>query len=271
MDRKENIDPKKSKSIPISRQMMLAVKGPRYYGELLKNNTTGSTIGYFILLVCTVVLFIYIIPAVGTLIGVGGVENYIKKAVPEFKLSDGSFEMEESVDYSNDTIRLFVNTEKEKFTQKSVNDQEIIQIYISKSNMIVYNGVTLSEIRFEDLGNVVFEKNDLIKAVPLIYIFMLLMLIAAFVVRAFVLAASIAFYALLGTMIYSMYGKKVKFSRCFCIVLYAITLGTFLESFNISAGELFPVYVISMISTVITVIFMSRAMQADLKDPESYL
>lgn len=269
---KNEDDEKKGKQekLSISRQMAIAMKRPSQYGMLMKQDT-GSAVLYFILLACIITIFTVVIPMTGTLIGIGGIEKYINNNVPEFSFENGEFSSKEKIEFEESGVRVIADSSVKKYTQDDLNQDAVVQILISKTNIVSFNGYFAQTIAMSDYKDMTVTKDTLISWIPGIYAIMLLCVILLFLVRLVVLAGSILFYSIFGKLIYYMYGRKVRFGKIYRIVLYAITLGSFIEAFNSAAGELLSYYLVSMVATFITVIFMSRAMQSQLQSPESYL
>lgn len=190
----------------------------------------GRTFRYFILLFTLVFLIGSIRLAVEFNIGMSGIISSVKNEVPEFRLANGELTVEGEqpivIDGDNRTALIVDTTGK---TDESVLDNYAEGVFISKDKLVNKQNLQRKEIKFADLKNFTFDKQQLVSYLPMLKWFMVVLGALFYVIKLVWVLVTTVFLALIGLAINSGMKGKLEFGNLWNIAVYAFTLPWLLE------------------------------------------
>lgn len=251
-------------NMKLSDRFITAMFLPKEYDKLLKLKIS-KVISYIICLILLVTLIDFAVPNLGTLAGMGGIRNYILNDIPDFSLKDGVFQYGEKLEKKDEEIQTYylIDTEKDKFTKEDLPNDMMQAVLVSKSNMLVFNGLVgtgmISEAQFSELKNLDLDNQSLANMSPFFYI----MFAFIYVVYYMLTLSKYLFYALIYAVFEYFFIRviipELKFGHVFKTALFAQSVGLILEAVAHAVGSALFIMTGGIFKMVVTVALMNRA------------
>lgn len=248
----------------MSDRFITAMFLPKEYDKLLKLKL-NKVISYIICLILLVTLIDFAVPNLGTLAGMGGIKNCILYEIPDFSLKDGIFQYGERLEKKDEEIQTYflIDTEKDKFTKEDLPEGMVQSILVSKSNMLVYNGImgveTFSETQFRDWKDFSLDNQRIANMAPLFYF----MFVVIYIMYYMLTLSNYLFYALVYAGIEFFFIRvimpKLKFGTVFKTALFAQSIGLILEAVAHAVGSGLFIMSSGIFQMVVTIALMNRA------------
>lgn len=227
---------KEQEKIGIVDQIILAVAKPKQYYKLMSLKS-GTVVLYTLLMAFLLMAMTYVIPLTGWLLSYGGFEGFLEKQIPDFTLKDGKLTMNQEIVIKVAGVSEFlVDTSKDKVTVKDLDDSYSQQILVSKSNMIIYSMGSASEVQFDQMKEVQFNKASLSQFVPILYGGAVIMAVVQLVLNFVQYIISAFLYGLIAMAYVGLEGKNVTLGGATKAAIYAKTLAALVGAFNTVEG-----------------------------------
>lgn len=248
------------------RRYFIACFQPSKY-KLLLEKKTGSHVIYMILLLVFLLIVDTLIPFGAWVTSVGGFRNLFLNRLPAFTLEDGTFDIESPISFEiGQSIRVEMNSDVEKYTQKDFKEEYQEEILVSRTNLLIRAGNKGSELTLSSLGNMYLDNQVLTAAIPalgvmLVFYFLIMLLSKALQY----IVVSLVYGLICRVGVRSPEGKTLSIKDSFWIAVYAKTLFAIIASVNSSLGYPISSFWVSIISIVIVMSYMFKAEVSVLK------
>lgn len=241
-------------------QLKIACFQPRKYKSLLEKKT-ASHIRYFAVLFLFLMLVEAVIPFAAWNVSVGGFKNLFLNRVPEFKLENGTMEMESPISFDiNGVLHVQVDSDKESFAAKDFEEVYQEEFLISKNNIMIKIGGQMSEVKLSSLKDVTMTNQDLVEWIPFIngmLVMYFVMTLLTEIIQYVVMAMAFGLFCRAGVR--TPDGRFLSIKEAFIIGMYAKSLFAILSSFNFCLGYLISSFWMMMISVAGTIDYIYRA------------
>lgn len=250
-------DSKKEEGLKIADRFAIAMFSPKEYGALLKENT-GKLIGFLVLLFLLVSVIRYGVPALGTIAGMGGIDNIILREVPDFSLEKGELRLDDRYENRDDLngIYMLADTDVESFRASDVPEGMVQAIMISRTNILVYNSLSgmagqVQENKFSDFGDISLDNQSLTQFSGVIYVSLAFLFVMLYIFEAVKYLAVGLFYSLVFLLYSRIFAIPTPFERIYKTSMYAQAIGTVVYAITccinssalIFAGSIFEVLI----------------------------
>lgn len=261
----QNSETGENKNMKLSERFMTAMFSPREYSSTLLKLPTKKMIGYFLCLMLLLTVIQSVIPTVGAIAGMGGFRRIITENIPEFEFKNGSFSMEERIEIDDEQsgVYILIDTDVDKFTKEDIAEKSGVleTILVSRTNMLVSNtvagmGTMHQEYKFSDFGELMMTKETLTDMVPLYYVILFFLFLAAYLIMGMKYMLSALCYAVfIYFFIIKMLTLDHEFGEVYLAAMYAKTMGSIVEAATycigspllMMAGSIFHVFITMMI------------------------
>lgn len=237
-------------------QFIASITKWKSYKELSQRKS-GTVVRYVSILILLTTVMTALIPMLGFSISVGGYENFFKNQIPPFELKDGTFHIENKIDINLGAITYVADSNVEAYTKDDVDPTKIQQVFISKSNIAVYEFGRFFTISLEQLKGITLTNDTLVNFIPYIYVIEAICLFVIFLIQCGSFALSAFFYSLLGKLMCTSKKIELTFSQIFKISVYAKTLAVILDAGNQTMGYVIPAEYWYVISVTMTYVYLS--------------
>lgn len=236
--------------VPMYMQYINSFRGAKRYPPYL-SLSTGKVVGYFFFLTAIVTLLSAVVPTIGYIVGIGGIGQYLQDHVPEFSLQNGILTMGEPVEYETNGMRVYINSEVERYTKADLNSNLSMEVLAGRYNAVMNSGGMVSEINYKDYSALSMDKQGLLKNTPIFYLSLVFVFVVAYVSQAIYIISTVLLLAVIGLMSNSMYQFKLQFGQLMRLAVYATTILSTLEAVN-AALNLISVTIASVVGMVWT-------------------
>ena len=232
---------------------------PSSYDKLLKGKR--SLVPYLVFLTMVLVLIEHAIPLLAWDVSVGGLKRFFTERVPAFHLENGIITCEKPMEFQiGNAIHFQLDADREEFASQDLSDDYAQEILVSRTEVLVKNGMTIRNIRLSDLSDTVVDNQSLVGAIPLIRVFMGVYLAAAFLETLIEYLIVSLLYLLIGkTIVRDPDGKSVTWKQGFQIAVYARTLMTLLSAINMVMGQLIGETIMYIATAGVSLYYMMKA------------
>ena len=248
------------------RQYFIACFQPGKYKTLLEKKT-GSHVLYIALLLLFLLVVDTIIPFGAWMTSMGGFRGLFLDRIPAFTVEDGTFTSEAPVSFQIGTaLRVELDSETERFTQKDVDDTYQQEILLSRTNILIRSMDTVTEIPLSSMADMTLTNESLVSAVPFLVvmvIFYMIITLASKAVQYLVVALILGLICRFGAV--SPQGDRVSVKEVFLIAMYAKTLFALIESVNASLGYVIGSFWMTAVSIMVVMGYIYKAEASILK------
>lgn len=258
--------------ISIIDQFLYAVSKPKQYQALIKQST-GRVIGFVLVMAMLITTMNFIIPLVGYQWSLGGLEQFFRNKIPKFTIEHGVLEMEEPLNMNVFGVSIVVDPEKESYTPQDFDDDVLLQVMISKHNMLIKNMIQVVELPFEYLSNLTINNESLVKSIPYLYMIQLVAIGVTLTIQFFYYLLGAVGYAFIGLALIGMRPSiSLTWKELIKIGIYAKALTAFLGALNEGMGYPVGIGYWHMIGMFVSLVYMTKAIATyDTKNGESLL
>lgn len=245
------------KTLVIADRFVIAMFSPGKYNQLLKEKT-GKIVKFMAVLLVLVTMVRYVVPLLGMIAGMGGIETIISKEVPDFSIKDGVFYYEDRIETEDDVngIYVLVDTQEDKFTKADVPGDIVEAVMVSKTNILVYNqnyvgSDFVQELDFSDYETLDISKEGLIEHAGVIYAGIGGLVFVMYFVELGKYLLYALFFSLFMMWFFNMFMPSTSFGMLYKTTLYAQTTGTLLYSMACGLGSSTLISIASVLQFVI--------------------
>lgn len=211
----------------IFKEMLLSVYSFESYSKFLKNKK-GKVFGFGVVL-----MFIYFMvtagfPFVKAQITTGGIAAVLEDNIPDFELSNGYLCVDDVMEYDANGVYIYIDTNPEYVFYDADVMEEYLYSYsqamiVDSEKMILKSNGQVQGVYFSDL-NWEFSKEDLIGWVPFIYIFILAVMVIAYLWMTALFFFGVLLVALIGMIVTSCMKYQLTFGQLYLLGIYSRTL-----------------------------------------------
>lgn len=223
----------KNKKMGLVDKFINSIYNPKAYNEFLKQSTGKAILYIFLLsLILGIINSLFFILPMNS--AISSVQEEIENSIPYFELKDGNLSIEGDmpIEIIDDGLIVYVDTENP--IDPSIIDDYDIGYLITSDSIIVKSGNNTQAINFNTLANGgTLTKDEFISLMPLTFKIITIMFIIFYPLGTFLgklLTAIIL--ALLGIIICKILNKPLRYSECFRLSLYALTVPMLLNTLN---------------------------------------
>ena len=215
----------------VFKEIIYSIYNYKYYPQFLKNKG-GKVFGVGVLL-STIYFMITMLLPVGFFMLGGGFRGLVEE-IPDFKIEDGILETETSFEFEEagtlvyiDTSPDFVFYDTEELEEKLDDYHQVI--LMDSEKIIIKDDGEIQQMPYDALG-FDFERDDLMKLAPYVYIFGLLIMIFVYLWDVAFFFVGVIFVALIGMIIASSMNKKLTFGQLYKLGVYSRTIPLLLKA-----------------------------------------
>ena len=232
---------------------------PSSYDKLLEEKK--SLVPYLLFLTMVLVLIEHAIPLLAWDVSVGGLKHFFTERVPAFHVEDGILTCEKPMEFQiGSAIHFRLDADQKEYEASDLSNDYVQEVLVSRTAILVKNGMTIRNIHLSDLDNVVVDNQSLVQAIPLIRVFMGVYLAMAFLeTLAEYLIVSLLYLLIGKTIVRDPDGKSVTWKQGFQIAVYARTLMTLLSAINMVMGQLIGETVMYIATAGVSLYYMMKA------------
>ena len=232
------------KKMNVFKEMIASMFQPAAYPEFLKNKK-GKIFGYGILLVT----FYYLLASpLFSMLSFqfvdGGFGRIIQEELPDFTLSSEGFWVEEPVYQAAGGTLLYLDTDEdwsESEVKETIRSYDTAIFMDSQKLYIKSQGQTMHIFCYE-MGEDVFDKDSIMKFMPLMYLIMFLILLIYYIWIAAMFFFGVLVVSLIGMMISSATGARLSFGQIYILALYGRTLPLLIKGILRMASVHIPMF-----------------------------
>lgn len=251
----------------VFKEMFASMFQPAAYPEFLKNKK-GKIFGYGILLVT----FYYLLASpLFSMLSFqfvdGGFGRIIQEELPDFELSSDGFWVEEAVYQAAGGTLLYLDTDEDwaqSEVEEAIRKYDTVIFMDSQKLYIKSEGQTMHIFCYE-MGNEVFDKESIMKFMPLMYLIMFLILLIYYIGVAATFFFGVLIVSLIGMILASITGARLSFGQIYILALYGRTLPLLIKGILRLASVHIPMFwVLNFGATLLYMFFaMKRIAQQD--------
>lgn len=255
----------KEKKLYILDYFKIALFMPRKYKVLLKQSDWGL-VKYLLVVGLIMTMMQGVIPALGAVVGLGGLDQIILYQMPDFSFKDGELSIDGKFEFDEKEVSTYylIDTSVEHFDEEDIPDGMIQVFLISRTNMLLYNRIsgmppTIQEEKFSDYKEINLDNKKLTKWKPLIYVCFVIYMIIFFVMLMIKYLVTALIFAGFNMLYVKLLASPISFGNVFKIALYAQTVCGIYESiatYGTSSG--LQVLAITC-GTILMIFLMNRA------------
>lgn len=211
----------------IFKEMFLSVYSYGTYKEFLKNKKF-KVFGFGVVLILIYYMVTLFIPTVINLGSSDSMADMVRRELPDFRLEDGYLYVPAIVDYDENGMKVYINTDiilpdADEMEERFESYSQVMMIDMEK--MIIKNRGQVQEIYLASFGDdVVFDREDLLKLVPFVRVFIYIFLVIAYfwMTAWFFFGALIV--ALIGMIVAACMKCRLSFGKIYLLAIYSRTL-----------------------------------------------
>lgn len=210
-----------------------SIYNPKAYNEFLKQSTGKAILYIFLLsLILGIINSLFFILPMNSVIS--SVQEEIEDSIPYFELKDGHLNVEGDmpIEITDDEAIIYIDTENP--IDPSIIDDYDIGYLITSDSIIVKSGNMTQSLSFNNLANEgTLTKDQLISLMPLVFKVITIMFIIVYPLGTFLgkLLTAVVL-AIFGIIICKFLNKPLRYSECFKLSLYALTVPMLLNTLN---------------------------------------
>lgn len=221
--------------ISIIDQFMLAVSKIKEYPKLVKQKM-GRAVNYAFLVTLLITCIAYLIPLFGFHISIGGYEKFFLESIPSFAIENGEMKMDGKIDINMGGVVILADSSKQEYTSGDLKEDAMLQLLISKSNVILYEFGKAFEIKLSSLSQFKVTNQTLVEFIPALYVGEVFSILIMLVIQFFRYLVGACGYAILGLSLASMRKVSLSFSELVKIGIYGKTLAAIAGAINEAMG-----------------------------------
>lgn len=211
----------------IFKEMLLSIYSYKSYKEFL-NNKKGKVFGFGVMLMLIYFVITIGIPFAKFQITTGGIAAIINDTLPDFELSDGYLWVDDVIEYEADGKYIYIDTNPEYVFYDAYEMKEYLYDYsqailMDSEKIIVKDDGQVQGAYFSDL-DWEFSKDELIKFVPFVYIFIAIGMVLAYIWMTALFFFGVLLVALLGMIAASCMKYQLTFGQLYLLGIYSRTL-----------------------------------------------
>ena len=246
----------------IFKEMALSIYSYKSYRNFL-NNKKFKVFGFGVILMLIYFIISVGVPAVDLLLVDGGLAGAIKEGVPDFELRNGTLWVDDTFIYDHGNSYIEIDTDPEYVFYSAYEMQDFLYGYsdvllIDSEKIIVKNKGQIQELYFMDF-DFDFNKDDLMRWMPYIYLIILICLAVAFLWMTAWFFFGVLFVALISMIVASCMKCKLTFGQLYLLGVYSRTLPLLIKA----VVSLFPFGIpfFFVINFGLSVLIVALAMQ----------
>lgn len=248
------------------RQYFIACFQPGKYKTLLEKRTGGHVL-YMILLLLFLLVVDTVIPFGAWMTSMGGFRGLFLDRIPAFTVEDGTFTAEAPVSFHiGSVLRVEMDSDVERFTQKDVDEEYQQEILLGRTNILIRNMDTVTEVPLSSMGDMTLNNESLVAAIPFLMVMIVLYMMMTLVSKAvqyLVVALILGMICRFGVV--SPQGDRVSLKEAFLIAMYAKTLFAIIESVNASLGYVIGSFWVTAVSIMVIMGYIYKVEVSILK------
>lgn len=231
------------------------------YVEFRKNKT-GRTFLYGVLLNLICVLLVLVFPVVMQFFSAGGIKNWVKASVPDFKLENGTLWLEEPVKYADMMVYFQADTSQpltQEITKTDLLAFEQAFVIDAQHAMIKAEGEVFT-VPFAELEIDYLDRDVLLQELfPTVYVILgvlLLFVIWVYGIRYF---GGAFLTALIGKWMASAMRYRISFGDLYKLAVHARTTPLLLQAAYMFAPLVIPFF--EVITLLVSALYMKGALR----------
>lgn len=200
-------------------QIAYAVGRPMQYYRLTK--VSGARLTVFVFLFILITSLISNAHMFYNIFGPNGVTSIVRKALPEFELSNGELYVSERYEETVGDTYVLIDTNVASFSESDIDKSYTQVLLVSRSNILFYQLGTIQETKFSDLYGFHFDNNTLETLKPF---FVLIMIVVAVFIYLFDVGwyfLTALLYSLIGMIVNSVKNANLTYSTVFKTAIYS--------------------------------------------------
>lgn len=226
-----------TKKISLWEMLKIAVAEPKNYHKV--NGVSRVKLVLFIFLINAIITFLGIaVPMISFGISIGGGEHFITETLPPFEYKDGSFSIEDRVAIDYNGVRIIADDEVESFSKDDFDDEQLMEVLISKNNMIMKNSMVGENMNvdFKTAGEGTFNNEDLAELLPLFYLGLIVALVTVWITNLASYGFSSIVFGFFGVSFARIHGKNIPFKQMLRYAVLAKVTAAIIVSMGTAAG-----------------------------------
>lgn len=260
----------------IFKEMALSVYSYKSYKEFL-NNRKGKVFAFGVVLMLIYFIITIVAPFIEFEVVDGGLGAIIEEYIPEFELEEDSLWVGEVIEYEEDGVYIWIDTDPEYYFYSAEEMQEYLYDYTSvilmdSEKMIVKDDGIVQELFYSDL-EWEFSKADLMGIVPYVNVFIVICMVFMYLFMTAAFFFGVLFVALFGMIAASCMKCQLTFGQLYMLGVYSRTLPLMIKAaLSLIGIDFFAYNFISVgISLAILVFAMRKMKEARLEQPLEYV
>ncbi len=260
----------------IFKELAASIYDLKSYKEFIKNKRSKVFFAGIILMVIYFSLTM-IIPFIRFQFKTGGFVKIIEDYIPDFELSGGKLWVEKPIEYEEDGVYIYIDTDP----ATSFYDVDEIEEYISdyyqvvlmdSEKVIVKNKGEIMGNHFSEL-DMEFSREKLQQWVPRAYLVVIAFMIVAFIFMTGLFFFGVLIVALLGLIASSCMKYRLTFGQLYQIGIYARTLPLLIKALVSFLPFSIPMFgIINFgISVLYIVLAIQKMKESDLRKPMEFV
>lgn len=215
----------------VFKEMALSIYDYGSYSQFLKNKK-GKVFGFGVLLLTIYFVLTMILPGIlsgGALFRLGDIIN---ESMPDFSLKNGYLWVDDVIEYDIGTTYIYINT-----NSSLVLEEETISGFDRYSNVIIADNEMMLVKNEGDWYPVVFsalefelDKSDLLSYVPFLYVIIAVFMLFAYIWMLALFFFGVLFVALIGMIIASFMRYQLTFGQLYLMGVYSRTLSLLIKA-----------------------------------------
>ncbi len=240
-------------------EMLHSVYDPKSYVEFRKNKT-GRTFLYGVLLNVICVFLVLVLPVVMQFFAAGGVKNWVKASVPDFKLENGTLWLEEPVKYADMMVYFQADTSR-PITQEITRTDLLAfeQAFVIDAQTVKAEGEVLTA-SLAELGIDYLDRDALLQEMfPMVYVILGILLLFITWVYGIRYFGGAFLTALLGKWMASAMKYRISFGDLYKLAVHARTTPLLLQAAYMFAPLVIPFF--EVITLLVSALYMKGALR----------
>lgn len=230
----------------IFKEMHSAVAKVENYRHFLQNRKRKVFL-YGIVIMLFYFALTILIPVAQFQVKTGGLVNLAKDYIPEFELSDGILRTEQPIYYEDYNTYVDIDTASDRLISDTEDYNDLMNGYsqvlvADQEKMILKDDGQISMYYFSDLGDVNFNRNDILGYIPMLNLFLGIGVVLLYFWEVALFFFGILFVALGGMIIASCMKLRIGFGQLYLLSVYSRTLPLLIKGILKLFGVPFPFF-----------------------------
>lgn len=217
----------------IFKEMALSVYSFGSYKQFLQNKK-GKVFGFGLTLVAIYFMITMLIPSLVAVVSPSGVIHSLVDSIPDFELKDGELWVEDVIEYEENGTYIYIDTDPEYVFYDADEIAPDLRDYtnvllMDSEKMILKSNGEVQDLYFSQM-DMDFDRGDLIKLVPYMYIFYVATMVFVYVWMAALFFFGVVFVALMGMAVASAANYRLTYGQLYLLGIYSRTLSLIVKA-----------------------------------------